>query len=70
MGLLMKKMLIKLTQNITFAKAIPKAKLMKKIPVTLFPIEVKSDFVVIANNAKPKVAATVAKADKNTVSGV
>jgi len=44
----MRKILIKLTQKTTLNKANPNAILEAYVPVTLFPIEVKSDLVVIA----------------------
>ena len=44
--------------------------MINSIPVTELEIEVKSDFVVIAYKVMPKVAATVATAASNTLSGV
>jgi hypothetical protein len=44
--------------------------LIQELPVTLFPIEVKSVFVVIAYKANATVAATVAAAQRRTLSGV
>ena len=44
--------------------------LIPELPVTLFRVEVKSDFVVKAYRANPTVAATVAAAQRKTLSGV
>lgn len=44
--------------------------LIRELPVTLLPTEVKSVFVVIATKASAPVAATVAAAQRRTLWGV